>query len=149
MSWLSGNLSVTWIGNVLKELDSFAFQNQPDDVNIERGELGDPVQAWRASAYYQHGNWQIGWTGRYVGNMKLYDRTDDTCEDLDPCATGSSMYHDLNMRYVFGLSAFEFEVYGGVRNVANEEPPHNRLPSEGDSIFNIGRTWYLGLRSQL
>lgn len=150
MSWLNGYFTISVVGNYLKQLNEFVFQDRPDEIDIERGELGDPVQQGRLSAAYQHENWRVGWVARYVGNMKRYDRTSDTCEDISPCETGDVTYHDLNFTYMFDTSDMQFEVYGGVNNVADEEPPQNFSPNTANSaIFSIGRTWFVGLRGRL
>ena len=102
------------------------------------------------TASYQAENWRLGWTARYIGNMKRYDRTSDTCEDISPCETGDITYHDLNFSYMFTASDVDFEVYAGVNNVANEEPPQNFAPNTANSaLYNIGRTWFFGVRGRL
>ena len=152
LDFLSGQLTVSLVGNYLKELDEFVFQNRPDEINIERGEIGDPLRQGRLSVFYTQENLRLGWTARHIGNMKRYDRTSDTCEDLSPCQTGTVTYHDLNFDYILPVNPWDatIEIYGGVNNVANEEPPQNFSPATlNGAIFSTGRTWFFGMRGRL
>ena len=151
MAWLSGNLRVNFIANYLKELDEFVFQNRPDEINIERGEVGDPIRSFRSTLSYQHGNLTLGWEGRFVGNQKRYARGDDICEDTSPCNTGDTLYHDLSARYLLPLEGVDVEVYGGINNVTDEEPPRSLLGVEtNEAIYDpIGRYYFFGVRGRL
>jgi outer membrane receptor protein involved in Fe transport len=156
MMGLEGNFKVDFTGTFLQELDEFIFQNRPDELNVERGELGDPVRAFRATASYAQGPWVLGWEGRYLGNQKRYARADDICEDVSPCATGTTMYHDLTFRYFAQFDAIDVEFYGGINNVLDEEPPRGIVGIDGSSgnqneaIYSgMGRYWFLGIRGML
>ncbi|MAT83432.1 MAG: TonB-dependent receptor [Gammaproteobacteria bacterium] len=151
LGWLSGALQVTFTGNYLRKLDEFVFQNRPDEIDIERGEIGDPIRQFRASVSYDHGDWTVGWEGRYIGDAKRYARGDDICEDRDPCTTGTTMYHDFNVRYRLPFEAARLELYGGINNVTDEAPPRGLLGTELDeAIYDpIGRYYFLGLRAAM
>ncbi|HEX7037189.1 MAG TPA: TonB-dependent receptor [Pseudomonadales bacterium] len=151
VDWLSGELRFTFNGNYIRELNTFAFQDRPDEIDIERGEIGDPIRSFRATAWYVHGSWSVGWEGRYIGDSKRYARGQDICEDMAPCTTGTTMYHDLHGRWLLPISDMDLEVYGGINNVTDEDPPRGLLGTEVDeAIYDpIGRYYFFGLRATL
>lgn len=149
LNWLSGDLTLSFVGTYLDRLNEFVFQDRPDEIDIERGELGDPIHAYRATAYYRTGDFIFGWTGQYVGSSKRYEIGVDICEDISPCELDSFMVHDFNVRYFLPTEAARIEVYGGINNAFDEEPPRGILGTETDeAIYDpLGRNYFVGVRS--
>lgn len=146
---LGGNFTGSFVGTYLKKLNEFVFQDRPDEINVERGEIGDPIHAYRAALTYEYGPLAFGWTGTYVGSVKRYAVGEDICEDISPCDVDSSTIHDLNVRYHLPVKNMEMEVYAGVNNVLDEAPPYGLLGVEVDeAIYDaLGRRYFIGLRS--
>ncbi|MGI9328715.1 MAG: TonB-dependent receptor domain-containing protein [Pseudomonadales bacterium] len=153
MSWLSGNFAFNFVGTYLKELDEFIFQDRPDELNIERGEVGDPIRSFRATASYNHGNVTVGWTGRYIGEVKRYARGDDIAEDISPSSADSVMYHNINLQYLLELDRATIEFYGGVNNLTEEDPPRGIYGTQTEAnqaIYDaVGRYWFVGVRGRI
>ena len=146
--WLDGSLRFNLTGNYLRELNFFEFQDRPDEVNIERGEVGDPIRAFRSSLSYAMSAVTVGWEVRYVGNQKRIAVGVDNDEDLSPSDTGSSTYQDLTFRLFMPTESVDFELYGGVNNFTDEEPPLGLTGVEdNEAIFDaVGRYYFLGVR---
>ncbi|MEM1231377.1 MAG: TonB-dependent receptor [Pseudomonadota bacterium] len=151
--WLAGQLRLSFTGTYLKELDEFIFQDRPDELNIERGEIGDPIRAFRATASYSQGPVTVGWTGRYLGDMKRYARGEDIGEDFQPSNADSVMYHALNVQYFLDLDRASIEFYGGVNNLTDEPPPrgiYGTQQEDNQAVYDaIGRYWFVGVRGRL
>jgi outer membrane receptor protein involved in Fe transport len=149
MGWLSGDLSLSFVGTYLQKLNQFVFQTRPDEIDIERGETGDPIHAYRATAYYKQGDFIVGWKGRYIGSVKRYQVGTDICEDTSPCEADSTIVHDLNVRYFLPSDDTTIELYAGINNVFDEEPPRGLLGTEADeAVYSaIGRNYFVGVRS--
>jgi iron complex outermembrane receptor protein len=144
-----GDLSLSFVGTYLKQLNEFVFQTRPDEIDVERGEIGDPLHAYRATAYYSFGDFMFGWKGRYTGVSKRYEIRTDICEDLAPCEADYQLIHDLNVRYFLPNQDFKIELYAGINNVLDEEPPTGILGTEiNEAIYAAtGRNWFMGIRS--
>jgi outer membrane receptor protein involved in Fe transport len=149
MSWLSGTLTGSFTGTYLKKLNEFVFQDRPDEIDVERGEVGDPIHAYRASLTYQQETFAIGWNATYVGSVKRYAVGVDICEDISPCDVSRSIIHDINARFFVPTETMNLEVYAGVNNVFDNEPPYGLLGVEGDeAIYDaLGRRYFVGVRS--
>lgn len=147
--FLGGDLVLSFVGTYLDELNEFVFQDRPDEIDIERGEIGDPIHAYRATAYYTVGDFTFGWKGRYTGSSRRYEIGTDICEDVSPCELDEQIIHDLNVRYLLPSEDFDVELYAGVVNLLDEEPPRGILGTEVDeAIYDaLGRRWFFGVRS--
>lgn len=144
---LSGDLALRLQGNVLEELNRFDFQNLPDEVNVERGELGDPKFSFILNASYIADNWTIGWRGRFLDSQALISLgpDEDIPEDRSPAFTGSYMSHDVNFSYQLSDNIL---LNGGIRNIGNRLPPTNLLGDGGNgNIYDfLGRRAFAGIR---
>jgi outer membrane receptor protein involved in Fe transport len=151
INWLEGVLNFSFTGNYLRELNVFEFQNRPDEIDIERGEIGDPIRAYRSSLSYQIADIALGWEVRYLGNQRRFNIGVDNSEDMSPSDTGTSTYHDVNFRWFLPTGNIRLELYGGINNATDEEPPIGIVGVEGnEAIYDaIGRFYFLGIRGNL
>jgi iron complex outermembrane recepter protein len=149
LAWLNGTLTGSFSGTYLKELNQFVFQDRPDEVNIERGETGDPIHAYRALLMYQTDRFSIGWEATYVGSVKRYNVGVDICEDVSPCELDSSTIHDLNTRFFLPTQSIKVELYAGINNVTDAQPPYGIVGLGPDqAIYDaLGRRYFVGVRS--
>ncbi|WP_232364976.1 TonB-dependent receptor [Salinimonas marina] len=118
---LPGELRFNIQGNYVDELEEFAFQNRPDEIDVEVGEVGDPELQFRTSVDYRLDNWKFNYTSRFIDRSALFDVSPDggSEEDVDISYIGSIWTHDLAANYYFGEN---LEVYAGIRNVFNKVP---------------------------
>jgi hypothetical protein len=140
---LDGELDIKVIVSKLLELERFEFQNRPDEINVEHGEVGDPELQYRFSATYRTDNLSVNWTTRYLDRVANFDvsPTGDTPEDQSPAFVASSTTHDLSAAYVINDM---FSVSGGIRNLFDELPPgfvKNGLYDQ------VGRRAFLNLKA--
>lgn len=149
LAWLNGNLTGSLVGTYLKQLNRFEFQDRPNEVNIERGEVGDPIHAYRATLGYRTERFAVGWEMTYVGSVKRYNVGVDICEDTSPCDVDSSTIHDINARYFLPLRSIDVELYAGINNVLDAEPPYGILGLGQDQAIydSLGRRYFIGARS--
>ena len=89
---------------------------------------------------------------RYIGPGKINPQF--TAEDIDRNDVDAEYYLDLSTRYSFHVGASSLEVFSGINNVLNNDPPV--LPedfvgalSTNTSFYDvIGRYFYAGARLQ-
>ena len=139
-----GSLTLSLQGTHLLERDDYSFQNEPDSVDREDGELGDPTNAYNMNVTYRYGDLSVNWGHRYLDDMALYELESLQPESAAPSNTGDVRYNDLRTAYLFRDG---FEVYGGINNVEDKAPPAYLTGTGGDSgIYDtLGRSYYLGV----
>jgi len=135
---LPGEMNFNLVGNRLLELDRFEFQNRPDEINEEKGEVGDPEWQLRLTAEYQLDDLSVRWLTRFIDRQATFDvsPTGDTPEDLTPAFVGTQVTHDLSANYNINDNV---TVGLGFRNIFDKLPPAF-ITSDGDgneSIFDV------------
>ncbi len=141
-----GSLKFSLLGTELLERNDFPFQDNPNDPDEERGELGDPIHSYTTNLTYSRGAFEVNWRSRYIDDMLLIEA--DERKDLQsPYKAPSVRYHDLQGSYSFA----EFKIYGGINNIDDVEPPVGLSGTGGDSgIYStLGRSFYLGVNYTL
>jgi len=138
-----GSLTLSLQGTHLLERDDYSFQNEPDSVDRIDGELGDPTNAYNMNVTYRYGDLSVNWSHRYLDDMALYDLGLSQPESAAPSNTGEVRYNDLRASYLFQDS---IEVYGGINNIEDQEPPAYLSGIGGGSGMydTLGRSFYLG-----
>ncbi len=136
-------LTGTW----LDELDFFAQEGQ-GEPDREAGELGDPELQFNLRATWQYDRWTVSVYERFLSSQD-FDLA-ESGELRSPNDTGTQWYTDLQVRYGFNEAV---EVYGGINNAFDREPPDLALVPEtrafGDDAIlydQLGRYFYAGLR---
>lgn len=139
-----GDLSLSLQGTHLLERDDYSFQNEPDSVDQIDGELGDPEDAYNLNVTYRYGDLAVNWSHRYLDSMALYDIGNARPESAAPSKTGVVRYNDLRASYLFQE---KLEVYTGVNNLEDQEPPAYLSGTGGGSGMydTLGRSYYLGV----
>ncbi|MFY8274667.1 TonB-dependent receptor domain-containing protein [Pseudoalteromonas sp. SSDWG2] len=140
---LEGELTFNLFINHLLELESFEFQNRPDKVNVENGEVGDPEWQGRFTVQYSWEDLNLTWTTRYTDRSARFDVSPegDSPEDLSPAFVGSIVSHDLAARYQL---TDNMQVDLGLRNLTDKLPPEYIQASGGnEAIYDVvGRRFY-------
>ena len=119
---LPGALDFRVIANFVDELEEFDFQDRPDEINVEVGELGDPEFQYTFNMTYRLDNLSATWSTRHIDRVARFDVSPgaDIPEDINPAFVESQTTHDLNFNY---LISDNISVYGGVRNIFDDVPP--------------------------
>ncbi len=141
---LPGEVTFNFLGNKLIELERFEFQTRPDEINVEKGEIGDPDFQIRLSAEYVLDDLSVRWLTRLSDRQATYDVSPGggSPEDLSPAFVGTIATHDLSASYTISDNVI---VGLGIRNVFDKLPPAF-ITSDGDgdeSIYDVvGRRIY-------
>ncbi|WP_346838125.1 TonB-dependent receptor [Microbulbifer sp. SAOS-129_SWC] len=139
-----GSLSFGLQGTRLLERDDYSFQSEPDSADRVDGELGDPTDSFNLSVTYRIGDLAVNWRQRYLDDMALYELEKERPESAAPSHTGVVRYNSMRASYLFTDS---FELYSGVNNIGDTEPPAYLSGTGGGSgIYDtLGRTYYMGI----
>lgn len=143
----AGTLDTRVIGTRLLKLDNLPFQSQPDFVDEELGELGDPKWVVNFNTTWNWGDFTLNYELRYLSKQLLVE-IDELAADpdlQDPFRTSSTMFHDIQGRYMLSEN---IQLFAGINNVAQKFPPLGLSGAgTGSAIFdNIGRFYYGGVR---
>ncbi len=164
------------IATYLITLDNFTSPSDPELPNRQRSELGDPKWAASFNANYDFGEWDIGYSARYLGpqtksafeSQNFYigrcpasgstGFTGGTCTPGE-LATLDPQNNDQferpyfkaqtyhNLRLNFSPNEGEYDFYIGVDNVFDNAPPFGQLGTAGgDPYDSFGRFFYAGFR---
>ncbi|GGF83078.1 TonB-dependent receptor plug domain-containing protein [Alteromonas lipolytica] len=119
---LPGEIRLNLQGNKVNDLETFEFQDRPDEINVDVGEVGNPEYQLRTVLDYHLGDWVLNHTSRFIDRVATFDVSPgaDTPEDLSPAFIGSIWTHDFAVRY---LATDNVEMSVGLRNAFNKIPP--------------------------
>ena len=116
-----GELRLSLFVNRLLELEQFEFQDRPDEINVELGEVGDPEWQARMSATYSLDDLSVTWQTRYIDRVVTYDVSPGggSPEDLELGYIPSVTTHDLSFNYIVND---HLKVNAGLRNIFDKLP---------------------------
>jgi outer membrane receptor protein involved in Fe transport len=119
---LPGEITTNLLVSKLLELEQFEFQDRPDEINVEDGEVGDPSLQLRFGLDYQINDLVVSWSTRFIDRSFTLDisPTGDTAEDTSPAYVGSITTHDVSFNYVIND---HMSVSGGIRNLTDKLAP--------------------------
>lgn len=140
-----GTLRLNLLANYLLKLERFEFQDRPDEINVEEGEVGDPKLQFNFRADYQLEDMSFSWRSRYIDDVVTYDVSPGggSPEDLYPGFIGSVTTHDITADYYL-TDSISFR--GGIRNVFDKVPPGYTANALYDLV---GRRYYVGFNVKL
>lgn len=152
--WATGRMRGSLSATRLDELDFFAFADRPDEIDNEKGELGDPEWAFKSRLSWDNGPIMVAWETRYEGEAALYDVTPtpgvNNAESVFPNHVDAQWYHDFIVNYrVNGgvLGARNVELYAGVNNAFDVDLPELVQGNGTSSSYELlGRRFFGGLR---
>lgn len=143
----------TYVQKYLISSDGVNFIDRAGEVGLNGGAGSEaPTPHWQTTAGigYTEGNFGAYAQARYVGGGN-YDNN-WTIEDIDSVDFDGQIYLDLSARYNLSDT---IEVFGGVNNVLENDPPIIAAPFPGQPATNtvlydtIGRYLYIGARIDL
>lgn len=153
---LRGRITGSLAANYLKELNFFAFADRPDEIDIEKGEVGDPEWSFKSRLTWDNGPLALTWESRFEDKVARFDVTPtpgvNTAESIFPNYVGAEWYHDLVVRYRFesGLwRADNIELFARVNNLLDREIPYGLSGNGTSSSYDLfGRQFFGGIRAR-
>ena len=118
---LPGEVKLSLFVNKLIELERFEFQDRPDEINVEVGEVGDPEWQARMSATYSLDDLSVTWQSRFIDRVVTYDVSPggDIAEDQQHGYVPSMVTHDLSFNYIVNEN---LKLNAGMRNIFDKLP---------------------------
>lgn len=143
------------IGTRVLRLDNYTNVSDPNFINQQLEELGDPKWSAQLSANFQHGPVNFGYQVQYIGTQVLGNYEDAHSVQGRPPQNAdayprngypSTFYHNARI----GIDVNDkFNFYGGVSNIGDVKPPLGLTGTGGGSaLYNpLGRAFYAGFRA--
>ncbi len=126
---------------------SYPFQEDPDEFSDDNKTLGFPE--WKATLRvgYSRDNWDVNWATRFASGGRRITNESYASNPTQTNVTwaGSGVFHDMRGSYTFKDTGLQ--IYGGVTNVFDSDPPANLFGTGfGSALYDtIGRAYYVGL----
>lgn len=140
-----GSLAMKLEGTYLLEYTDYPFQNFPGETVDNRGTLGYPAWKGILTLTYKRGPWEASWRTRYVDSQILVTNEQYQSNPAlqSPIKTPPVTFTDVRLGYDV---TSRFNLYAGVRNLFDKEPPYNLYGTGFGSgqYDNIGRFFYAG-----
>ncbi|NBB63636.1 TonB-dependent receptor [Pseudomonas sp. ODNR1LW] len=134
-------LNLTYLDSY--ELDGIEYKGTAGAYNIS---ASLPEYKANISLGYDFGPVRVNYSGTYIDAMDNQGNI-PAFEDGGYIGTDSYWYHDISASYDFNDSV---EIFGGVRNLADKEPPVFDNASDGNTDPNtfdvVGRYFFVGAR---
>ncbi|WP_157105504.1 TonB-dependent receptor domain-containing protein [Sphingomonas sp. TDK1] len=135
--------------------DNYTDPSRPNYKNVITGELNDPQDRFTIDTDLTFGKFSIGHTLRYISGMYLNTWEDYNSVNGEPPQNPdyaeirmypSVFYNDVRAAIEVNKS---FNLYGGVNNIGNKNPPYGLTGvGTGSGIYdNRGRFFYMGFRA--
>ena len=148
--FLDGRLSFSLSANYLIHLRNFPFQNIPSQQTVREFTVGNPHLKGLIDITYTQGPLQIGYESRYLGRSARFNRDStavDKAESTNVPFAEQVFYHNLIARYDLGGRLHGVQVFGGVNNIFDEEPPIGLVDGAGtDASYDLGRYVFAGIK---
>lgn len=145
---LNGSITLSLQLTKLEKFEQLLDANNPDTIVDQKGDYGHPDWRGRFSAAYNSDDFSLVWTGRWIDGATV---TNDPallacCLPPDDTTVPSVIYHDLYGSYQI---TDNIDVFLGVNNVADKEPPRHPNTYAGNGTFYdvLGRYLFLGAKA--
>ena len=118
-----GELRLSTLGTYFIKDEEVRDVSAPDEVTDISETLGRPEWIFNVSADWSVEKWRVGWSVRYeseqfLGSIEAQD-IESNPDFANITRSGTSFVHDVSASYFL---SDDFEIYGGVNNLTNEEP---------------------------
>lgn len=144
---LKGRASASLSANYIETLRQYAFQDFPNVVDREEGELGDPRWSFVSGLSYAQGPVTLTWESRFIDEVRR--NKDISAERYDRPTVEAVWYHDLIARFAVER-AKGAEVYVGVNNIFAKTLPVG-ITGQTDPIYAydlFGRYLFAGVKAR-
>jgi outer membrane receptor protein involved in Fe transport len=149
LSGLDGRFTASLTANYTEKLRQFAFQDFPETVDREEGEIGDARWSFISSLAYNQGPVTLTWESQFIDKVRR--NKDVSLERNDRPYVEAVWYHDLIARYRFDIGRGT-EVFAGVNNIFDKTIPVGLTGNgavSGDTSYDIfGRYLFAGVRAR-
>ncbi len=144
---LGGKTTLRMVGTRLIQSREWAFQAFPTEFTEYVTYYSDPRWRGQFNANYELGNFRAKWDMVYVdGNLRVTpDSYNSNPGSQSPIRNPSYLYHNMQVGYKLADSGVE--VYLGLDNVFDKDPPVNYFGTDlGSSYYDmVGRYMYMGV----
>lgn len=122
----------------------FPFQEDPTSAVQDNGTQSFPKWKATLSAAYKLDRWVFNWNMRYFSSMLRVSNESFAANPLQttPITSGSRTYNDVRVSY--GVEKQGWQVYGGINNVFDRNPPVNIFGTVNGLYEPLGRAYYAG-----
>ncbi len=159
---LDGRLSFDLTADFISHLREYPFQSDPKNVHILEGVASNNANVPGAEPSphlkaisditYKQGPVTVSWQTRYVGKGALFNRDPtaaDHSESLNVPFAEATFFHDLSVHYrldgKWGGRLDGTEVFAGVNNLFDEQPPFATIGTGRDLSYDLGRFIFAGV----
>ncbi|KAF1015916.1 MAG: hypothetical protein GAK31_01399 [Stenotrophomonas maltophilia] len=141
-----GDTVIRLVGTRLLQSREWAFQDFPTEYDENLTYVTDPRWRGQLQTKYSLGQWRASWDMTYVGkNLRVLPKSYQANPgSQSPIRNPSFVYHNMQVGYRF--PGDKIDVYLGVDNVFDKDPPVNYFGADvGSAQYdNIGRYMYIG-----
>lgn len=152
---LRGRITAQLTANYLEELNFFAFADRPDEIDNNKGEIGNPEWSFKSRVGYVNGPLSLSWEASFQDEVARFETTPTPGvsgpERVFPSYVRAQMYHDFTVRYAFDNVPYTrgFEVFGGVKNAFDNTLPYGLSGNGESSAYDLyGRQFFGGIRAR-
>lgn len=152
LSWAEGDLGLSLKAQHLEKFNTFQFQDKPDVINMNRGEVGNPVWRVTSSVNWNRGPLTLTWNARYEDKVATFETTRSLStageEASDIPYIGAKIYNDFVARLKLeggALYANNTELYVGVNNAFDVRLPYS-MGFANAQYELFGRQFFGGVR---
>ena len=140
----AGRLDLRVVANRVLELERAEDPADPDNINDQLFEQGQPRLAVNTDARWTLGDLTVNWQARYLGQfLEITPRLQiEDAADTANAFTGDLWRHDVSATYAL---SDDLTLYGGVNNVADQEPI---LTSSTYPFGPQGRQFFFGANAR-
>lgn len=149
------SVRASFISTYVIERTNFVNPIDPGFGQRQLSSLGDPKFSANAGITYDFGDFQLGYSTRYIGDTFIggfetynsFQGRPPTNADLTQEQTyGDLFYH--NIRGQVDVTS-DFNVFAGIDNFTDKKPPFGLLGTGGgDPYDTVGRYFFFGVRSK-
>jgi len=142
-----GHTNLRLVGTRLLEAREWEFQDFPNEYKERSNYVTNPRWRGQFTAKYTLNNFRASWDMVYIHkNLRVFPESYNTNPGSQrPIWNPSMTYHNLQIGYTMADSGVE--VYLGVDNVFDKDPPVNYFGADLGSAYydNVGRFMYMGV----
>jgi outer membrane receptor protein involved in Fe transport len=142
-----GHTNLRLVGTRLLESREWEFQDFPSDYKERSNYVTNPRWRGQFTAKYTLGNFRASWDMVYIHrNLRVFPESyNSNPGSQSPIWNPSYTYHNMQIGYKMADSGVE--VYLGVDNVFDKDPPVNYFGADLGSAYydNVGRFMYMGV----
>ena len=145
----TARLNFDFTGNYTQSLRRFPFQNIPGQVQILEDTQIYPSVRFLSDLVYQQGPLQVSWQVQYLGGTDNYNRNPTQAvlsESTDIPKNKQQYTHNFVARYDLPGRLQGTQIFLGVNNAFDDQPPGYLVGTLLDTGYSLGRYVFGGIR---